>query len=335
MVRIDRIEGAAAYVLLQWIFGESSPAVGAWYHRLQAANDDRMARVLLYRVASSKETAAGFLFYQSTPNGPAHLLEWRVSDAWKAIDPTLSFRSVADQAIDAGARWVQWNRIEKMAGMPEDSWWQPDLIGDLVHWEKQLRGIDALAEECSGSDTQRPVDFGGWQMLWLEAKELTAYLSDYVGTMQQHLDFPELDHQIDPKEWIAQQLADCETSWAMLAMDTSRSPQEVGGLVLWNLDSKMGWEMRWLGVKPRWRGSGLASHLVQQSMELLAQQRSVSGDPLNGSQRACGDWEASGFWVSCDSRNRPMIGLLEKLKFFPVYRSSLLFWWRAPPTSHE
>jgi ribosomal protein S18 acetylase RimI-like enzyme len=260
------------------------------------------------------------------------LLQWRISDAWKAIDPALSFRRVADQVIDAGAGWVQWNRMEKLPAMPEDSWWQPDFIGDLVHWEKQLRGSVDRSEQCSHAGPRRSLELGCWEVFGLEATKLTAHVSDLVGTMQGHLDFPELDLQIDPEGWIGQQLSDCEASWAVLALDTSRSPHEVGGLVLWHPDSKMGWEMRWLGVKPRCRGKGLASHLVQKSLELLDQQQPVSPDLPCRPQSGCADWEARSLWVSCDGRNRPMIGLLEKLKFFPVYQSSLLFWWRASST---
>jgi len=333
MVRIDRIEGAAADELLRWMFGESSPAIGTWGHRLQATQDRKEDRVLLFRAATSKETAAGFLFYQATPKGPAHLLEWHLSDAWRAIDPTLSFRSVANAAIDAGAGWVQWNRMEESSALPGDSWWQPDFTGDLVHWEKQLRNTDAMSERCDGEDSQRPAELGSWQVFLLEAKELSAYRSDFVGTMQHHSDFPELDQQIDPEGWIAEQLVDCEASWAVMAVDTRRSIQEVGGLVLWHLDSKVGWEMRWLGVKPIWRGRGLASHLVYQSLLLLEQQLDTE-DPPCDALSARSDRKARSYWVSCDGRNRAMIGLLEKLKFCPIYQSSLLFWWRTHATIH-
>lgn len=334
MVRIDRIEGAAADDLLRWMFGKSSPSMEVWSNRLQATHDQNKDRFLLFRAATSKETAAGFLFYQATPKGPAHLLEWHLSDAWRAIDPKLSFRSVASAAINAGAGWVQWNRMEGMPAMPGDSWWQPDFTGDLVHWEKQLRDTDAKSERCNGEDSQRPAEPGSWQVFLLKAKELTSYLADFVGTMQHHSDFPELDQQIDPEGWIAEQLVDGEASWAVLAVDTRRSPQEVGGLVLWHLDSKMGWEMRWLGVKPRWRGRGLASHLVQQSLQLLGErQLGVADLPSDAPSTRC-EGKARSFWVSCDGRNRPMIGLLEKLKFCPIYQSSLLFWWRDQATFH-
>ncbi len=331
-MRIDRIEGAAATDLLQWMFGESSPAFGIWNHRLHTPDDVRKARFLLFRAGASKDTAAGFLFYLATPKGAAHLLDWRVSDGCTAIDRTLSFRSVADAAIEAGAGWVQWNRMEAMAAMPEDSWWQPDFIGELMHWEKKLRDTDAELERCIDEDSQRPIEFGSWRVFVLGSKELTAYLSDFSGTMQQHSDFPELDQYIHPEGWIAEQVVDCEDSCGVMALDISREPKEVGGLVLWHLDSKIGWEMRWLGVKPRWRRQGLASLLVDQSLELLGQRQSLSADLPLSARAASSDRETRSFWVSCDSRNRPMIGLLEKLKFFPVYQSSLLFWWRAPAT---
>lgn len=332
MVKIDRIEGEAATGLLRWMFGESSPAVGIWDQRLQVASDVKNARFFLFRAHALQETVAGFLFFQATPKGPAHLLDWRVSDAWMAIDPTPSFRSVADAAIDTGASWVQWNRMEAAGTRPEDSWWQPDFIGDLVHWEKQLCNVDAKHERPMDADLQQRSELGSWLLLLMAAKELTAYLADFVDTMQQHSDFPELDQTIQPEVWIAEQLADYESSWGILAWDTSRSPKEVGGLVLWNLDPKIGWEMRWLGVKPKWRGRGLASLLINQSQEMLGQRHSLQATPPSCAQSACSDWEARSFWVSCDSRNRPMIGLLEKLKFCPVYQSSLLFWWRLHET---
>lgn len=329
MVRIDRFEGAAATDLLRWMFGESNPTVGTWGDRLQPKDGIRSARVLLFGAIESKEIVAGFLFYQATLNGPAQLLDWRVSDAWTSMDPTFSFRPVAEAAIDAGAGWVQWNRMKTTGALPEDSWWQPDFIGDLMHWEKQLHDPGAKFARCIGADSQCPTELERWQVLLLEAKELTAYLSDFADTMQQHSDFPELDQLIQPERWIAEQLADCESSWVILACDTNRSPKEVAGLVLWHLDSKAGWEMRWLGVKPGWRGLGVASHLVTQSLEILGYRKSLTAGLPRSAQS---DWrgrETSRFWINCDNRNRPMIGLLEKLKFCPVYQSSLLFWWRV------